>query len=45
MVIMPAACYLAVAIKGLLPCVVTDFLMDVLGLNESMETFKGRVNK
>ncbi len=42
-VALPWACNIAIALKGLLPVTLYDFLKELAGLNKGMETFRGRV--
>ncbi|OMJ76213.1 hypothetical protein SteCoe_24470 [Stentor coeruleus] len=41
-IMMPRIMYLAIFLKGLLPTCAIDIIGEILGLQESMETFKGR---
>lgn len=42
MVIMPWFLYLAVFAKSFLPVSITDCLVEILGVNKSMDHFRGR---
>jgi len=43
--IMPRFAYLAILLRGMFPTPVFDFVINFLGVSESMETFKGRAQK
>ncbi len=45
MVMMPWICNIAKAVSTIIPTCMGDKIMDILGVNETMDDFKGRNNK